>query len=73
MTTQKDYIARAAGWVAGQRVAAGDRITLSPAEARYENVEPAGDVERAEDGGRGKRRRKVEAIPAGAGQGEAGA
>jgi len=39
-TPQKlTYIAKAAGWIAGQRAKAGDELSLTPAAARYEPVE----------------------------------
>lgn len=38
-TPQKStYIAKADGWVAGQRVKAGDELSLTPGAARYEPV-----------------------------------
>lgn len=40
-TSRRDYLARAAGWIAGRRVAKGERLSLSEAEARFENVTPA--------------------------------
>lgn len=39
--TQRPYITRADGWVAGRRVRAGETIALTPAAARYEPVDPA--------------------------------
>lgn len=36
----KTYRARAAGWIAGRRVAAGEEIRLTAAQAKYEPVEP---------------------------------
>lgn len=40
-TPQKStYTAKASGWVAGKRVKAGDELSLTPAAARYEPVEP---------------------------------
>ncbi|WP_444667135.1 hypothetical protein [Cereibacter changlensis] len=37
----KTYRAKAAGWIAGRRVAAGEEIRLTAAEAKYEPVELA--------------------------------
>ena len=40
-TPQKSsYVAKVDGWVAGQRVKAGDELSLTAAAARYEPVEP---------------------------------
>ncbi|WP_151720218.1 hypothetical protein [Gemmobacter serpentinus] len=39
--TEQSYIARAAGWIAGRRVKAGERLTMTPAAARYEPVDMA--------------------------------
>ena len=39
--TERTYIARADGWVAGRRVTQGEEISLTPAAARYEPVDPA--------------------------------
>lgn len=39
--SERTYIARADGWVAGRRVTQGDEISLTPAAARYEPVDPA--------------------------------
>lgn len=36
--TPRDYVARADGWVGGRRVAKGDTITMTPAQARYERL-----------------------------------
>ncbi|WP_444667180.1 hypothetical protein [Cereibacter changlensis] len=35
----KTYRAKAAGWIAGKRVAAGEEIRLTAAQAKYEPVE----------------------------------
>ena len=35
-----DYTVNADGWIAGQRVAKGDKVSLSEEEAKYENVSP---------------------------------
>ena len=39
--SERSYIARADGWVAGRRVLQGEVIQLTPAAARYEPVDPA--------------------------------
>lgn len=39
--SERTYIARADGWVAGRRVTQGEEISLTPAAARYEPVDPA--------------------------------
>ena len=39
--TEQTYIARADGWIAGRRVTQGEQISLTPAAARYEPVDPA--------------------------------
>lgn len=36
----KSYVANIDGWVAGQRVAAGDLVILTDAQAQYEPVTP---------------------------------
>lgn len=36
----KSYIANIDGWVAGQRVAKGDLVVLTDAQAQYEPVTP---------------------------------
>lgn len=41
MSDRHPYIARADGWVAGQRVTAGERLLMTDAEARFEPVDPA--------------------------------
>ena len=38
--SSKTYRAKAAGWIAGRRVAAGEEIRLTEAQAKYEPVEP---------------------------------
>ena len=43
MTTKKDYIVRSDGWVAGRRVQAGEIVSLTLAQARYEPVDPVVD------------------------------
>ena len=35
------YVARAEGWIAGRRVAAGAVVELTEAQAKYEPVDPA--------------------------------
>lgn len=44
---KKTWRVRAAGWIAGQRVEAGQRIELTEAEAKYEAVVPAAPPEPA--------------------------
>ncbi|TKA96907.1 hypothetical protein FAZ78_09045 [Cereibacter changlensis] len=39
--SSKTYRARAAGWIAGKRVAAGEEIRMTAAQAKYEPVELA--------------------------------
>ncbi|MEH6775917.1 MAG: hypothetical protein V7668_18480 [Cereibacter changlensis] len=38
--SMKTYRAKAAGWIAGRRVAAGEEIRLTASQAKYEPVEP---------------------------------
>lgn len=42
--SSKTYRARAAGWIAGKRVAEGEEIRLTAAQAKYEPVEEAAPV-----------------------------
>ena len=39
--SERTYIARADGWIAGRRVTQGEEISLTPDAARYEPVDPA--------------------------------
>ncbi len=41
---KRPYKALVSGWIAGARVEAGDRMDLTPAQAKYEPVEMAGDA-----------------------------
>ena len=43
----KTYRAKAAGWIAGKRVAAGEEIRLTAAQAKYEPVQEAAPVAKA--------------------------
>lgn len=45
--TEQTYIARADGWIAGRRVTQGEEISLTPAAARYEPVDPAPPAEKS--------------------------
>jgi hypothetical protein len=36
-----EWIVQADGWVAGRRAKKGARVTLTAAQAKYENVRPA--------------------------------
>lgn len=56
----KTYRAKAAGWIAGRRVAAGEEIRLTAAQAKYEPVELAGEAAAAKPA----RKSKAAAKPA---------
>lgn len=43
MSAKQDYTVKADGWVAGKWCAGGSTVSLTEAEAKYENVAPVKD------------------------------
>lgn len=41
MSKSRDYVATKDGFIAGHRVREGERISLTPAQAKYAHVAPA--------------------------------
>ena len=62
--SERSYIARADGWVAGRRVLQGEVIQLTPAAARYEPVDPAPQAKAGKTPRRAARDPEPEAVVA---------